>query len=156
LLHLHTTQFAAIDRSLKQIIDEQPIELLEGPFARTWDDEYRNYFQSLGVQTQKSETMYTSVHYVVSSKMKTTMTCEIQVRTLMEEVWGEVDHSINYPHRVDSIGCREQIRALARSTSAATRLVDAIFATYTDFQDQKRPGEKQTKITKPSRKIGSS
>jgi GTP pyrophosphokinase len=148
LLHLHTTQFAAIDRTLKQIIDEQPIELLEGPFARTWDDEYRKYFQSLGVETQESETMYTSVHYIVSSKMKTTMTCEIQVRTLMEEVWGEVDHSINYPHRVDSIGCREQIRALARSTSAATRLVDAIFATYTDFQDQQQPREKQAKTAK--------
>ena len=32
--------------------------------------------------------MYTSVHYVVSSKSRTKVTCEIQVRTLMEEVWG--------------------------------------------------------------------
>ncbi|WP_164935554.1 RelA/SpoT domain-containing protein [Bradyrhizobium guangzhouense] len=139
LLHLHTTQFADIDRILKKIIGEQPIDLVEGPFARTWDDEYRKYFQQLGVETQESETMYTSVHYVVSSKMKTTMTCEIQVRTLMEEVWGEVNHTINYPHPVDSVGCGEQIRALARSTSAATRLVDAIFATYLDFRKQPLP-----------------
>jgi putative GTP pyrophosphokinase len=138
LLHLHTTQFADINRILLAIIDEQPIELIEGPFARTWDDEYRKYFRELGVDTQESETMYTSVHYVVSSKMKTTMTCEIQVRTLMEEVWGEVDHAINYPHPVNSVGCKEQIRALARSTSTATRLVDAIFATYVDFQAQQK------------------
>lgn len=138
ILHLHTTQFAGINEHLLRVIDEQPIELVEGPFARTWDDEYRKYFRDLGVDTQESETMYTSVHYVVSSKMKTTMTCEIQVRTLMEEVWGEVDHAINYPHAVQSVGCREQIRALARSTSSATRLVDAIFATYVDFQAQQR------------------
>ena len=34
--------------------------------------------------------MYTSVHYVIGSASRTTVTCEIQVRTLMEEVWGEV------------------------------------------------------------------
>jgi putative GTP pyrophosphokinase len=138
LLHLHTTQFADINRCFKEIIDEQPIDLIEGPFARTWDDEYRGFFRSLGVDTQVSETMYTSVHYVVSSKMKTSMTCEIQVRTLMEEVWGEVDHAINYPHPVESVGCKEQIRALARATSSATRLVDAIFATYVDYKHKSR------------------
>lgn len=138
LLHLHTTQFAKIHEHLTAVINEQPIELVEGPFARTWDDEYRAYFQQLGVETQQSETMYTSVHYVVSSKSRTTMTCEIQVRTLMEEVWGEVNHAINYPHAVASVGCTEQIRALARSTSSATRLVDAIFATFADFQQQQK------------------
>jgi len=57
------------------------------------------------------------------------MTCELQVRTLTEETWGEVDHKINYPHKTKSVACLQQIRALARSTSAAGRLVDAIFAT---------------------------
>jgi hypothetical protein len=41
--------------------------------------------------------MYTSVHYIIGSGSQTPLTCEIQVRTLMEEVWGEVDHKINYP-----------------------------------------------------------
>jgi ppGpp synthetase/RelA/SpoT-type nucleotidyltranferase len=56
----------------------------------------------------------------------------------MEEVWGEVDHTLNYPHPTDSVPCREQIRALARSTSSATRLVDAIFATVADIQEKKK------------------
>lgn len=137
ILHLHTNQFAEIDRSLKAIIQEQPVELAEGPVARTWDDEYRARFNALGIQTQGSERMYTSVHYVVASKSATTVTCEIQVRTLMEEVWGEVDHSINYPHPIDSVACTEQIRALARVTSSATRLVDAIFATVDDLNNPK-------------------
>jgi putative GTP pyrophosphokinase len=86
--------------------------------------------------------MYTSVHYVVASNSRTTVTCEIQVRTLMEEVWGEVDHSINYPHKTESVPCREQIRALARSTSSATRLVDAIFATVEDIAKTKKALDK--------------
>lgn len=137
LLHLYTRQFEAVDAEIRSIIDEQKIPLIEGPFARTWDDEYREYFEKLGVQIQKSPTMYTSVHYVIASGSKTTVTCEIQVRTLMEEVWGEVDHTVNYPHPADSVACKEQIRALARATSSATRLVDAIFATVDDIAKQK-------------------
>jgi ppGpp synthetase/RelA/SpoT-type nucleotidyltranferase len=138
ILHLHTTQMGQIDRCIKAIIEEQAIELIEGPSARTWDDEYRSYFRGIGIDTQDSENMYTSVHYVVASKSRTTVTCEIQVRTLMEEVWGEVDHSINYPHKSESVPCREQIRALARQTSSATRLVDAIFATVDDIAKNKK------------------
>jgi putative GTP pyrophosphokinase len=134
LLHLHTRQMADIDRSLREIIEEQPIELLEGPSARTWDDESRSFFRSINIETQDIPTLYTSVHYVIGAKSSTPVTCEIQVRTLMEEVWGQVDHKINYPHQNESIACREQIRALARATSSATRLVDSIFATVADLE----------------------
>lgn len=138
ILHLHTTQIDQINQAIKAIIEEQGIELKEGPSARTWDDEYRSYFKGVGIDTQTSENMYTSVHYVIASKSRTTVTCEIQVRTLMEEVWGEVDHTINYPHKTTSVPCREQIRALARQTSSATRLVDAIFATVADLEKPKQ------------------
>lgn len=129
ILHLYTKQFADIDKILKSVFQDMGISLIEGPFARTWDDESRAFFLKIGVEAQSSPTMYTSVHYVVASNSRTCVTCEIQVRTLMEEVWGEVDHAINYPHKVNDVACSEQILALARSTSSATRLVDAIFAT---------------------------
>lgn len=145
LLHLHTTQFAEIDKELRSIILEQKFRLLEGPFARTWDDEYRDYFKALGVKPQKSPTLYTSVHYIVASGSQTTVTCEIQVRTLMEEVWGEVDHTINYPNPAKSVACREQIRALARATSSATRLVDSIFATVKDLAENPQAESKTKK-----------
>lgn len=82
--------------------------------------------------------MYTSVHYVIGSASRTTVTAEIQVRTLMEEVWGEVDHTMNYPHPVESVACREQLKVLARVTSSASRLVDSIFATVDDHQSSKK------------------
>lgn len=130
ILHLYTRQIQDIDRALKAIFDEQSYELIEGPFARTWDDESREFFTDCGIKTELSPTMYTSVHYVVSSASRTTVTCEVQVRTLMEEVWGEVDHAINYPSPTSSLACREQIKVLARATSTATRLVDSIFLTH--------------------------
>jgi putative GTP pyrophosphokinase len=130
ILHLHTTQVRDIDRVLQAFFEEQQYHLREGPFARTWDDESRRFFRDCGITTQDSPTLYTSVHYIVESASKTTIACEVQVRTLMEEVWGEVDHLINYPAPAQSIACREQLKVLARVTSSASSLVDAIFLTW--------------------------
>lgn len=130
LLHLYTRQIREINEALKTIFEEQKYELREGPFARTWDDESREFFESCGIVTQASPTMYTSVHYVVGSASRTTVTCEVQVRTLMEEVWGEVDHAINYPTPTGVLASSEQIKVLARVTSSASRLVDSIFLTH--------------------------
>ena len=129
VLHLHTSQFEGINRVLLDVLAEAQLPVIEGPTARVWDDEYREYFARIGVATEESERMYTSVHYIVQANTRTRRTGEIQVRTLAEELWGEVDHSINYPTPSTKLACREQIKVLARVTSGCTRLVDAIFAT---------------------------
>ncbi len=132
IIHLHTGQIEEIDSELRRLFRDHSYKLIEGPIARTWDDESRKYFSKIGIRTIKSDSLYTSIHYVIRTNTSTRYTCEIQVRTLMEEVWGEVDHSINYPHRTGSIACQEQILALARATSACSRLVDAIFRSHSE------------------------
>ncbi|MGN6294247.1 MAG: hypothetical protein ACTHMV_15985 [Chitinophagaceae bacterium] len=127
IIHLHTRQIAVINRHLKALLREKNCKIIEGPEAKTWDDESRGYFESLGFSTVGNKNMYTSIHYVIQPSPE--VTCEIQIRTLMEEVWGEVDHTINYPDPTESISCREQIKTLARVTSSCSRLVDSIFAT---------------------------
>jgi len=127
ILHLHTEQIISINRELLAVFQEYRFRLFEKPKARTWDDESREFFRSFGIEPIKSPTMYTSVHYVVESNSSTRATCEIQVRTLAEELWGEVDHTMNYPHESSVLSCREQIKVLARVTSSCSRLVDSIF-----------------------------
>lgn len=129
ILHLHTQQIEPISRGLNSIFSEFKYRCIEGPAARTWDDESRGYFKELGFKTKSSPSLYTSVHYVIDSGLNSRCTAELQVRTLAEELWGEVDHSINYPHKSESLSCREQIKALARATSSCSRLVDSIFRT---------------------------
>lgn len=146
ILHLYTKQFSKIDTELKKIFKEQQWKIIEGPNARTWDDESRSYFKSIGVETSENPNMYTSVHYIISPNTSSAITCEIQVRTLMEEVWGEVDHTINYPHKSDSLSCREQIKTLARVTSSCSRLVDSIFAT--DEYEKARVNSSKATVTK--------
>jgi len=130
LLHLHSTQFPEINSRLLALLDENFYSVIEGPIARIWDDEYEAYYRSIGVETAKNPRMYTSVHYVVQPNTRTKRTIEIQVRTLAEELWGEVDHTINYPVESPRRACREQIKVLARLTSSCSRLVDSIFLTH--------------------------
>ena len=61
------------------------------------------------------------------------MCCEIQVRTLFEEIWGEIDHAINYPVATESVACKEQLRVLAKLASTGSRLADSIFRSYGEY-----------------------
>ena len=70
------------------------------------------------------------MHYILDTQRQIPFTAEIQVRTLADELWGEVDHQINYPHKTKNISCQEQIKVLARITLGCSRLVDSIFDTY--------------------------
>ena len=150
VLHLYTRQIREIDGALREVFQEGQYDLLEGPFARSWDDESRQFFRDCQIETQDSPSMYTSVHYVIGSASRTKVTAEIQVRTLAEEVWGEVDHSINYPHKTGSVACAEQLKVLARVTSSASRLVDSIFLTLAD--DRSRHSEEQPDVGKKRRR----
>jgi ppGpp synthetase/RelA/SpoT-type nucleotidyltranferase len=101
--------------------------LAEKPKAYTWDPESRDFFSGLELEVLVKESFYTSVHYVVKPRVDSDLSCEIQVRTLFEEVWGEIDHQLNYPVESKSIACKEQLRVLARLVGAGSRLADAIF-----------------------------
>lgn len=88
VLHLHTSQFPLINNVLLALLDEHRYVVVEGPVARTWDEEYKTYFRQIPIDTVTSPRMYTSVHYVIEANTKTKYTAEIQVRTLAEELWG--------------------------------------------------------------------
>lgn len=135
ILHLHTRQMAEIHSALEELLSHARFRVAEGPFARTWDDETKDFFDTIGIEARQSgPSLYTSVHYVVDSYSKTRYTAEIQVRTLAEELWGEVAHTIDYPVPCPDVACREQIRVLARVTSSCSRLVDSIFKSHEDYQ----------------------
>lgn len=134
ILHLYSDQIKDIDAALKFIFEEERYQLLEGPIANTWDDEYRALFKKLSMSVEVRDSLYTSIHYIIGSNNIYQTRCEIQVRTLSEEVWGEVSHKVNYPDQIDSIACQEQIKVLARVTSSCTRLVDSIFKSESEYK----------------------
>ena len=67
---------------------------------------------------------------MVRPRPESEVACEIQVRTLFEEIWGEIDHQVNYPKPTEILACREQLRVLARLVGAGSRLADAIYRVH--------------------------
>jgi ppGpp synthetase/RelA/SpoT-type nucleotidyltranferase len=129
IIHLHTQQIIPIRDGLRALFEEEKHRVVEGPTARIWDEEYKRFFREAGIATKTGKTLYTSVHYVLKPNRKTPITCELQVRTLLEEVWGEVNHELNYPYESEIMACREQLAVLARMTWSCNRLIDAIYRT---------------------------
>lgn len=128
ILHLYQDQFPAIHTEiLEKVTELKDWYLLESPKAYTWDPESQQFFQALKIDVEIKESFYTSVHYLVRPRKDSPLCCEIQVRTLFEEIWGEVDHALNYPTPSEKISCREQLRVLAKLVGAGSRLVDSIF-----------------------------
>ena len=138
VLYLYQDQFQLIHNELLKKVDEtKDWMFVEAPKAYTWDPETREYFEKLNSHTEVRDTYYTSVHYVIKPNNElSNITCEIQVRTLFEEIWGEIDHTINYPHPTEIIACKEQLRVLAKLVSTGTRLADSIFRTYNDVSEK--------------------
>ncbi len=130
ILHLHTEQIREINPIILSILREHQYRLIEGPKAACWDVEYEDLYNGFGIKTHRRNSMYTSVHYIIEANQQTKITAELQVRTLMEEVWSEVSHRVNYPDESASRGCRDQLKVLARFTSGCTRLVDSIFRSH--------------------------
>jgi putative GTP pyrophosphokinase len=136
IIHLHTQQIIPIRDSLRTLFEQEKYRVVEGPTARIWDEEYKRFFREAGIATKTGKNLYTSVHYVLKPNRKTPITCELQVRTLLEEVWGEVDHELNYPHASTVLACREQLAVLARATWSCNRLIDAIYRTKDEADRQ--------------------
>ena len=130
VLHLYQDQFEAIHNLITKQIQDGDWVYHENPVAYSWDPESRQYFEGLGLTPKIKDSYYTSIHYVVKPKSDSNICCEIQVRTLFEEIWGEIDHTINYPSPTDNKACREQLRVLSKLVSTGTRLADSIFRTH--------------------------
>lgn len=137
ILHLHTSQFKPINKVLLEILQNQQW-VVTGPEANTWDDEYRSFFEKMGIKTVSRESLYTSVHYILRPNALNPFRCELQVRTLAEEIWGEVSHTIDYPDETKSIACKEQLKVLARLTSSCIRLVDSVFESEKEHKQLSR------------------
>lgn len=139
VFHLHQEQFKIIHNVIQQNINEGEWIYVETPKAYTWDPESENFYVNLGIPTELRDTLYTSVHYVIKlNNPNAFVACEIQVRTLFEEIWGEIDHAINYPYPTESIACKEQLKVLTKLASAGTRLADSIFRSHQEYLDKKQ------------------
>ena len=133
ILHLYQNQFPKIHEEILKQVDQREWYFFEPPKAYTWDPENESYYKSLCIDCEIKDSYYTSIHYIIQPKEISSIKCELQVRTLFEEIWGEIDHFLNYPVPTESISCREQLKVLARLSSTGTKLADSIFKSHDEY-----------------------
>jgi ppGpp synthetase/RelA/SpoT-type nucleotidyltranferase len=135
VFHLHSAQFEKINSAINRQIEIGDWVLGEDPKAFSWDPEAAEYYRRLGFEPEIRPTFYTSIHYLLRPSAGSDLCCELQVRTLFEEIWGEIDHSMNYPKRVESVACFEQLRALSKLVGTGGRLVDSIMRSRDEAEE---------------------
>lgn len=126
ILHLFQEDFEEIDKVVRAKVADGDWVLGERPKAYSWDPETVEYFNQFDLNVERKESSYTSVHYLIRPRIDSPICCELQVRTLFEEIWGEVDHKLNYPVPTEILACREQLKVLSKIVGGGSRLLDSI------------------------------
>ena len=85
------------------------------------------------IHTQYSNKGYRSQHYIIAYKGHY---CEIQVRTIAEEVYGEFDHKVRYPYRKDNKFLLRYTTTMAQIMAAADELVSTCLQMSEELWDR--------------------
>ncbi len=78
-------------------------ETIEKPKAYIREGDEKNRYTDKGCVVENHPYGYRSVHYIIKTQpTKEPVIVEIQVRTIFEEAWSEIDHKMRYPYDKDN------------------------------------------------------
>ena len=105
--------------------------LLEDPFAYVREgDDIHLYENKIEIRKEKP---YRSVHYIIRSDKG--LAIEIQVRTLYEEAWSEIDHKLRYPYNLTNEMLANYINIMNRLTGVGDEMGTFIHRYIKNFQE---------------------
>ena len=105
------------------------------PFAYVVRGDEENRYIERGLSV-KHRNDYRSVHYLI--KQNGTFV-ELQVRTLAEEVWGEIDHNIRYPYNIHNEMLTRYMALMSDLTSSVDRMASFVYEYLSHFDKDKIP-----------------
>nr|WP_031942572.1 GTP pyrophosphokinase [Paracoccus marcusii]AGL12897.1 GTP pyrophosphokinase [Paracoccus marcusii] len=120
-LHLIKSEFIDIHASIMETWD---IGELPVAYVRKGDQQdLRDLYEKLGLSVEDHEDGYRSIHYIIlTSFTKKPIKCELQVRTIFEEGWSEIDHKLRYPEFISDPLVVEFINIFNRLSGAADEM----------------------------------
>jgi ppGpp synthetase/RelA/SpoT-type nucleotidyltranferase len=100
-LHLFKEEWGYIHDNIMKMwtLKQPPI----ANFRKGDTDSIIQVFKDKGCEAKEHKYGYRSIHYLIETQpAKTKFYAEIQVRTIYEEAWSEIDHTIRYPYDLDN------------------------------------------------------
>lgn len=121
VLHLMKEDFSKLHSEIISTWDvgEEPVAYL-----RDGDQQdLRSLYEKLGLKVENHADGYRSIHYIIITNFtKNSIKCELQVRTIFEEGWSEIDHMIRYPDFTDEPLVLEFVNIFNRLSGAADEM----------------------------------
>lgn len=101
VLHLFKGDWRSIDSFIRD--SWRPVEKPTANIREGDPQAVVNAFVDAGCKVHRHQYGYRSVHYLVRSQpAKRPHIAELQVRTIFEEGWSEIDHRIRYPYNLEN------------------------------------------------------
>jgi putative GTP pyrophosphokinase len=127
-LHLFKSDWIEIHDHIAKKWDfvEDPIE-----YKREGDDcSYSEALKSKGIVEKVHDNGYRSLHYIIKEKYlrNKEVKIELQVRTIFEEGWSEIDHRLRYPYYVGNAYLENSLLILNRLAGSADEMAEFIQA----------------------------
>lgn len=110
--------------------------LAEKPFAYVREGDSTSLYE--GKIAVRKEKPYRSVHYTIYSEQG--LGIEIQVRTLFEEAWSEIDHKLRYPYNLTNEMLSKYINIMNRLTGMGDEMGTFIHSYIQNFQESLNSG----------------
>lgn len=145
VLHLFKEDWLEIDKFIKEKFD-----VIEGPRAHIGLRDDGEGFVKNNCVIVRHNLGYRSVHYLVRSGLsKQQFIAEIQVRTIFEEGWSEIDHELKYPYVKDNLVLERFLSILNRFAASADEMGSFINYIQLEFnKSQQIAGELTDKVNK--------
>lgn len=105
--------------------------LIEMPIAHICRGDRTDLYK--GKVEVSDEKSYRSVHYVI--RTDSGLGIEIQVRTLYEEAWGEIDHKLRYPYNITNSILNNYIDVMSKFTGVGDEMGSFISKNIRHFQE---------------------
>ncbi len=125
VLHLLKEDWIEIHNQINEIFDVKEIvaNLRKGD-----DEELIKHYKINGCKIKIKDSGYRSIHYIIkhSQGKRINSFVEIQVRTIFEEAWSEIDHRLRYPYKVDNLELKKMLLMLNRISGIGDELASLI------------------------------
>lgn len=119
------------------LMKEYGNDLAEEPFAHIRKGDNRELYA--GKVKIIDEKPYRSVHYLIRDK-KSGLCIEVQIRTLFEEAWSEVDHKLRYPYNLSNEMIGSYLEIMNRAAGMADEMGTFLHAYLNNFESAMEDG----------------
>ena len=130
-----------IDRELRNLSDKVEISEADPPKAYL-PEELTNRLALVHLKRINKESGYASIHYILrlkNSKVPPELRpwFELQVRTVTEDAWGEVEHVLGYkPEKSTSFAVRRQFQIISQQLGAIDEHFNLMHTELTRLQEE--------------------